>query len=215
MEELTQRWPEPVKNPFQAIIFDWDGTAVMSRTEPVPELIHVLERTLREGIILAIITGTKIENLSNQVLEHLGTEAKKNLYVCTNRGSEVYGFSESGTAKLIFRKEATSDENRKLDEIATSLERYLHTKGGLVTKVISNRLNRRKIDLIPLPSWESPLKSEMKQLLAAVTMRLEEAGFSGGIGDIVAKSHELAGGKGPSGRPYHLGHQAPRNRAHR
>ena len=36
---------------------------------------------------------------------------------------------------------------------------------------MSQRLNRRKIDLIPLPEWADPPKAQIDELLAAVEAR--------------------------------------------
>ena len=44
---------------------------------------------------------------------------------------------------------------------------------------MSQRLNRRKIDLIPLPEWSDPPKAEIDRLLAAVEQRLRDAGIAG------------------------------------
>ena len=42
-------------------------------------------------------------------------------------------------------------------------------------------MNRRKVDLIPLPAWAEPPKAKLPQLLAAVETRLAQAGISGGL----------------------------------
>jgi trehalose/maltose hydrolase-like predicted phosphorylase len=49
---------------------------------------------------------------------------------------------------------------------------------GLETRVVSQRLNRRKIDLIPVEAWSDPPKSQIDQLLCAVEERLHRAGFN-------------------------------------
>jgi trehalose/maltose hydrolase-like predicted phosphorylase len=49
---------------------------------------------------------------------------------------------------------------------------------GLEARIVSSRLNRRKIDLIPLPEWADPPKARLPELLAAVLARLSGAGFA-------------------------------------
>jgi hypothetical protein len=164
------------ENEFDLLIFDWDGTAVQDRESPIYDLLAALERTLAEArIICVVITGTNIQNLLQQGLEKLSQAAKEFLYLCTNRGSEVWGFDKSGVPISLYKREATSEENASLDHAAVALKEDFESK-GLKTEIIFKRLNRRKIDLIPEPAWANPKKSEFKELLAAVTKRLQLAG---------------------------------------
>jgi hypothetical protein len=50
---------------------------------------------------------------------------------------------------------------------------------GLQARIVSERLNRRKIDLIPEPDWEDPLKAMIAELVAAVERGLTAAGIAG------------------------------------
>ena len=50
---------------------------------------------------------------------------------------------------------------------------------GLVARIVSERLNRRKIDLIPEPDWKDPPKARIGELLTAVQGRLATAGIAG------------------------------------
>ncbi|HVA84926.1 MAG TPA: hypothetical protein VNF73_01280, partial [Candidatus Saccharimonadales bacterium] len=56
---------------------------------------------------------------------------------------------------------------------------------GVLARIVSQRLNRRKIDLIPLPEWADPPKARIRDLLAAVEKRLQQAGV-GSLGEVVA-----------------------------
>jgi hypothetical protein len=49
---------------------------------------------------------------------------------------------------------------------------------GLSAEVVDQRLNRRKIDLIPLPGWTDPPKARIADLVAAVERRLHRAGIA-------------------------------------
>ena len=55
---------------------------------------------------------------------------------------------------------------------------------GLRARIVSERLNRRKIDLIPEPDWEEPPKARIADLLAAVQTRLA-ATHVGGLPEAV------------------------------
>ena len=48
---------------------------------------------------------------------------------------------------------------------------------GLRAEIVSQRLNRRKIDLIPEPEWADPPKARIDELLAAVEKRLGSKGL--------------------------------------
>ncbi len=50
---------------------------------------------------------------------------------------------------------------------------------GLEARIVSERLNRRKIDLIPRPEWADPPKAQIDSLLRAVEARLAAAGIAG------------------------------------
>lgn len=193
MDDTTLTWPDALDKPFQAIIFDWDGTAVPDRTTPVPELVDALDRLLRQKVIIVIITGTNFHNIDQQGVQYLSALARRFLYVCTNRGSEVYGFLETGDPLVQYQRVASDAENAALDRIALSLQSYFKEQMQLSTEVISDRLNRRKIDLIPLPEWKDPKKSQFARLLTAVRTRLENAGLSGGLGAILDKLNRLPG----------------------
>ena len=49
---------------YKAIFFDWDGTAVLSRTAPVDEVVVPMKKLLAQGIRLVIVSGTTIENIA-------------------------------------------------------------------------------------------------------------------------------------------------------
>ena len=50
---------------------------------------------------------------------------------------------------------------------------------GLAARIVSERLNRRKIELIPEPGWEDSPKARIDELLSAVEARLATAGIDG------------------------------------
>lgn len=67
---------------------------------------------------------------------------------------------------------------------------------GLNIQVIYNCLNRRKIDLIPLPEWRDPPKSEIGKLLQAVQARLVNAGLAGGLREVFELAEKVARERG-------------------
>lgn len=169
---------------FELIVFDWDGTAVRDRTSSALPLCRLLEKLLTDGALCVVITGTNAQNILKQDIGSLSPGAKRNLYLCANRGSEVFGFDEGGVAQALYRRKATDAENRSLDEAAKRLQEFAR-RNGLETQIISDRLNRRKIDIIPISKWADPKKSQFSALLIDVQDRLKKSAFSGGIAKLM------------------------------
>ncbi len=61
----------------------------------------------------------------------------------------------------------------------------------MAAEVVSQRLNRRKIDLIPLAEWADPPKAQIDRLLAAVETRLAAANIDG-LPEVVALAEQAA-----------------------
>jgi trehalose/maltose hydrolase-like predicted phosphorylase len=160
---------------FEAVIFDWDGTAVPDRSADASELRALVEELCSRGLDLIVITGTHVGNVDDQLCARPAGPGR--LYFCVNRGSEVFAANKHGI-ELLERREATADEDAALDAAAAATVAELG-RHGLDTAVVSRRLNRRKIDLIPEPEWADPPKAQISKLLAAVQDRLRASGLAG------------------------------------
>jgi trehalose/maltose hydrolase-like predicted phosphorylase len=158
---------------FEAAVFDWDGTAVVDRKADASELRELLDTLLEAGFDLAVITGTHIGNVDNQL--GLRPHGPGRIVVACNRGSEVFELTAIGP--LALGRRVASDEEEKLLDLAAELTVVRLAERGLSVSVISDRLNRRKIDLIPLPEWADPPKAQLPELLEAVEARLQKAGI--------------------------------------
>jgi trehalose/maltose hydrolase-like predicted phosphorylase len=176
---------------FEAVVFDWDGTAVPDRAADASSTRDVIEALTAAGMDLAVVTGTHVGNVDPQ----LGARpiGPGRLYLCLNRGSEVFVVDEDGP-QLVVRRQATEEEQRALDAAAESTVARLAER-GLRAEIVSQRLNRRKIDLIPEPEWADPPKARISELLAAVEQRLRQAGLDG-LRDAVRIAEEAAGAAG-------------------
>jgi hydroxymethylpyrimidine pyrophosphatase-like HAD family hydrolase len=180
--------PQILQRRFDLIIFDWDGTAVPDRFTDVPDLNRALESLLVHDIWLSPVTGTKVENLEEHSLALLSPQARAGtLFVCTNRGSEVWAYDPDGSRRLVWGLQATEEQERQLSDAAEELQRRLRER-GLETEIVYKRLNRRKIDLIPLPEWADPPKARIADLIAATRARVRAAGFAeiSGVIDLAA-----------------------------
>ena len=164
---------------YKIIAFDWDGTAVHTRNDDVSELIESLEKLLNNGVYIVVITGTNFENIDKQFSSHIKGLCKKNLFVCTNRGSEVFGFDENSQPVILFSLKINAETNKLLDKITEKTKHDIETKYNIRLEIIYDRLNRRKLDLIP--EWKNPLKSEIDNLIVETEKKLKTAGLKEGI----------------------------------
>lgn len=171
---LSQK-AEPPDKTFDAIVFDWDGTAIPNRHANAESLRCRVEALCRAGLDIVIVSGTHVGNVDDQLKAR--PDGPGRLWLCVNRGSQVALVGPDGP-EFVFEREASKSENLALDRAADSLVQRLGTH-GLDTRVISRRMNRRKIDLMDDPQWEDPPKSQIGSLLAAVTERLITHGISG------------------------------------
>ena len=179
--------PTPIARRFEAVMFDWDGTAVTDRKQDASAVRAAVESLCAAGCDIAVVTGTHFENIDSQ----LGARppGPGRLLVADNRGSELFEIDRTG-ARLLFRREAGAEEDAALTRAAELLVTRLAAR-GLVAEVVSQRLNRRKIDLIPLPEWADPPKAQIDDLLLAVEQRLRAAGI-GSLAEVAELAEDIA-----------------------
>jgi trehalose/maltose hydrolase-like predicted phosphorylase len=183
--------PAALDRMFEAVVFDWDGTAVPDRASEAGELRALVEESCARGLDLFVITGTHVGNVDGQLLAR--PAGPGHLYLCVNRGSEVFRADEDGL-ELVASRVATPPEDAALDAAAAGTVDALERR-GLRAEIVSQRLNRRKIDLIPEPEWVDPPKARISELLSAVEARLHAAGLSG-LGEAVELARSAAGDAG-------------------
>jgi hypothetical protein len=164
---------DSLDRPFGAVMFDWDGTAVVDRRADASGLRALVETLSGLGCHLVITSGTHLENVHAQ----LGARppGPGRLLIDANRGSEIWEI-EVGGPVLVRRREPLPGEDEALDRAAAATVAEL-ARRGLSTGEISTRLNRRKLDLMPLPGWDDPPKSRIAELLAATLARLHALGI--------------------------------------
>jgi len=88
------KYPELSKS-YRIIAFDWDGTAVNSRNEDIPELIQELEKLMNQGVFIVIITGTNFENIDKQLGIHKKSFKNFFSYFMQSFCMKIYAFSKS------------------------------------------------------------------------------------------------------------------------
>ena len=181
-----------LNHPFRAIIFDWDGTAVTDRKADASVLVGIAQQLLDLHVWIVVVTGTNFNNIDAQFCQHITPKKRHHLIICVNRGSEVYGFDGDGHTIRRWIRVATPVEDAALTATAEGVKNTLKQEHNLDVNIITNRLNRRKIDLIPLPEWSDPPKAQIGALLAAVNERLRDAHVKDGIKGVIELTESLA-----------------------
>ena len=173
-----------LQHAFPVIAFDWDGTAVEDRHADATLVRSRIERLCALGVDIAVVSGTNVVNVDGQLRARPGVEGR--LFLLLSRGSEVYVVGPSGP-RLLERRQATPDEDAKLTAAAEAVRDHLAAH-GLAVDIVYNRLNRRKVDLIP--EWVDPPKSEIDKLQEATDARLAKAGLKG-VGEAIDLARDL------------------------
>jgi trehalose/maltose hydrolase-like predicted phosphorylase len=160
---------------FEAVVFDWDGTAVPDRRADTTAVRDVVEGLSGLGMDVAVVSGTHVGNIDGQLRAR--PSGPGHLHLCLNRGSEVFAVDSAGP-RCVHRRVASPAEDAALTAAAELVVGRLRAR-GFEARIVSARLNRRKIDLIPEPEWSDPPKARIEQLLFAVEERLHRCGFDG------------------------------------
>lgn len=159
---------------FEAIIFDWDGTAVPDRRTDATRVRQGVEALCTAGVHVFVVSGTHVGNVDGQLQARPPGPGR--LFLCLNQGSEVFAVDRRGPAPG-WRRTATPEEASGLDRAAAAAVEALRAR-GVAARIVSERLNRRKIDLIPTPEWTDPPKARIGELLAAVRAMLASQGIA-------------------------------------
>ena len=172
---------------FEACVADWDGTLVPNRHADAGRVRQVIEALCAHGFDVAIITGTHVENVDGQLRARPSGPGR--LLLCVNRGSEVFECRHDGP-ELVTRRIATPEEDAQLDRAAALTVDRLRAR-GLEATIVAQRLNRRKIDIIPLAEWVDPPKARIVDLLHATEARLHAAGIAS-VAEVVTIAQEAS-----------------------
>ena len=205
---------------FEALVFDWDGTAVPDRTADAAAVRARVEALCAAGVHVVVVSGTHVGNVDGQ----LGArpDGPGQLLLCLNWGSEVFEVTGDGPAP-VWRRTATPEEERGLDRAAALAVERLRA-AGIDARVVdkappptaarAGRLNRRKIDLVPEPAWTDPSKARIGELLEAVNRAADRHRVIGAHRRGGDRHRRGADGR-PGRSPRHERREARRDRAHR
>ena len=173
---------------FEAIVFDWDGIAAPVRPAAATRLRRLVEEACEAGLELAIVSKADVETVDGELAARPGSRG--GLVLALNRGSEVYRVDRDGP-QLVKRRSATGEEEAALSRAAELTVEHLAAR-GLKALIVSERLNRRRIDLIAEPECTDPPRVRAGQLTVAVEDRLAAAGIEGLTGALEIASAAAA-----------------------
>ena len=166
---------------YKAIFFDWDGTAVRSRTAPIRSAAEAMKPLLAAGVNLVIVSGTTMENIADGKLgEYFTQEERKHLFLGLGRGAFNYAFNKDSEpyvfADCLPDKEMLMNIHRACFDIhETLLDQY-----DLPTDIVFTRPNYCKIDLMVEHKRAGALfmqENELEQLRNSLKLH----GIEGGL----------------------------------
>lgn len=170
-----------MKKSYKAIFFDWDGTAVVSRSAPAEKAAEAMGRLLKQGIKLAVISGTTMEKIDGgRLYERFSPEERKNLYFGLGRGAYNYRFREDGRPCLFEERIPSMEELIKIHKSCFDFHVKLLEKYHYQTDIVFSRPNYCKIDLMVEHDRADRLFFQADEL-QMLENGLKEHGFTGGI----------------------------------
>jgi hydroxymethylpyrimidine pyrophosphatase-like HAD family hydrolase len=80
--------PPSIARRFDALVFDWDGTAVTDRAADASAVREVVEALCAAGVHIAVVSGTHVGNVDGQLRARPSGPGR--LFLALNRGSELF-----------------------------------------------------------------------------------------------------------------------------
>jgi hypothetical protein len=94
--------------------------------------------TSYSDVVIVVISGTKLSNIDLWLSAMMRGAYLRNLFISTNRGSEVYGFDTLSRPVLLWQRTASCDEDRLLTEIIDAVRDAVVARTGLVVRVATS-----------------------------------------------------------------------------
>ena len=185
---------------YNAIYFDWDGTAVQSRHDDATPVARLMEEALEAGLKLVIISGTTYDNIAGGKLHTMiSPAALNNLFLGLGRGAYQYGF-QNGQPVLLKDLTPGKEQMLRLHKFCYDIHALLYERYDYNTDVIFCRTNYCKIDLLPGRDRKGLMFLQDDEV-NTVQQALEEKGIAGGLTSLIrlaASNPDLPDVKGTS-----------------
>jgi len=181
-------WQEAViDRTFAAVVLDWGVAVVPDRRASLRAVRRRVEALCADGVHVAVVGGSGCADVDGRLRARPSGPGR--LLLGLNRGSELFEVKADGP-HLLRRRVASEAEIVALDRASQVLAGTLASR-GLDVRVVAAQRDRRKIDLVPEPSWDCPAEARIGELRAAVAGRLRQCGFTD-IRDVVRLGAQLA-----------------------
>lgn len=186
---------------YEAVFFDWDGTAVLSRKAPADAAVAAMRPLLDRGTALVIVSGTTYENIAGgRIHECFSPKELQNLYLGLGRGAFDYAFDEAGQPTLLHDRTPDARTLLMLHRLCFDLHETLLAQYGFHTDIVFSRPNYCKIDLLCGVDRGDSLflqSSEIETLNATLAAHK----ISEGIHGLIALAKQLGDKRGLSVQP--------------
>lgn len=181
---------------YQAVFFDWDGTAVESRNAPVDEVVCAMQPLLAKGVKLVIISGTTYEKIAGgQLHTYFSQPELTNLFLGLGRGAYDYRFDASGQLQQFGPGDLPLLQTLALHAACFALHQTLLKQYGLQTDLVFSRPNYCKVDLMSTHDRGDKLFFQQDEL-TAVEALLGGHGIAGGLAQVLNLAVQLAQDEG-------------------
>lgn len=176
---------------YRAIFFDWDGTAVLTRTAPVEEAAEAMRKLLNKQIYLIVVSGTTYEKIGDGAIHrYFSKEQRKYLFFGLGRGSQNIGFDEAGNPIPVAQPKVGRERLLCIHDTAYQIHRTLLERWNYPTDIVFSRPNYCKIDLLC-----EAVRNENQYLnegeLTLVNDELTKHGIYFGLSGLIALAQEI------------------------
>lgn len=178
---------------YKAIFFDWDGTAVISRAAPADEVAAAMRPLLRDGVKLAVISGTTYENIAGgKLAKFFSPQERRNLCLGLGRGAYNFGFDENGVMEQLGGVLPDREIMAAVHRVSFELHDKLFRDHGFNTDIVFNRPNYCKIDLLADVDRGDQLFFQADEA-QKVLRSLAGKGWEGGLKGLIELARETGG----------------------
>ncbi len=170
---------------YKAIFFDWDGTAVESRTAPAGAILPHMKQLLKNGVKLIIVSGTTYENILGGMLhEYFTAEELQNLFLGLARGVHNYGFDKNGSPIMLFTPRLDIDQVLKIHRVAFITHEILLKEYRIESDIVFSRPAYCKLDFMVGNNRGDKLFLQADEIDKADEF-LRKKGICGGVGRLI------------------------------
>lgn len=146
-------------------------------------------------MLIAVTAGTDFRNVDDRLSQSIRGPHKRNLYLATGDGSEIFGFDKRSQPVALWKRNVTAEEAQLHSDVANTVRREIVARTGLAVDIVDDRPDRRQIALL-LGSGTAQPTPAATEPIAAIDRRLNSAGFDGGVGEVMGLARRVTAVRG-------------------